>query len=533
MTGSCRRPFGTRDRVIVRLRAALLCVCCACAAVPLAAQQCPDGSPPPCARPVARPAAPPAPTSVAVLYFDNISRDTSDAYLAEGLTEELITRLGQVPRLQVKSRNAVRRFRGEAAGDPAAVGRALGVAHLVSGTVRRQGTRLRVTAELTRATTGVRVWGDVLEGADADLMNVEAEIASAIATAIGGRLAPAERRVLAARPTSSPEAYDHLLRGDFHLAKRTGPEARRALAEYEAAVRLDSGFARAWARVGLAYYFFVDWSWPFPGLTSDSLLARGVAASDRALALDSGNAEAWMARGSLLGYRNPNSLAGAIPALERAVRLDPRNAEAWHLLGAHLAILRQDREALTAFGRALQLDPLRPVTQVNLALALLYQGRDADAERAFDSALVIDPSWYFAHVMRGAVRFDRGDRAGAQADADAAVRLRPPEYTWDSEPLVVTLLASAGDSAAARAHADQLARSIGDSGPLPWAPAQAAAIAFAWAGDADRAMSFLERARGSGAYLWWGMQNPALAPLRADARFQRLLADLRPEGAPR
>jgi TolB-like protein/Tfp pilus assembly protein PilF len=482
---------------------------------------------------VARPAAPPAPTSVAVLYFDNISRDTSDAYLAEGLTEELITRLGQVPRLQVKSRNAVRRFRGEAAGDPAAVGRALGVAHLVSGTVRREGARLRVTAELTRATTGLRVWGDVLEGADADLMNVEAQIASAIAMAIGGRLAPAERRVLAARPTANPEAYDHLLRGDFHLARRTGPEARRALAEYEEAARLDPGFGRAWARVGLTYFLFVDWSWPFPGLTSDSLLARGFAANDRALALDSGNADAWTVRGTLLTYRYSTTLTGAVPALERAVRLEPRNAEAWHLLGAILRTLRQDGEAIAALGRALQLDPLRPVTLSNLALVYWYQGRAADAERALDSALAVDPGWYFAHVMRGAVRLLRGDRTGAQADADAAVRLRPPEYILDSEPLVVALLSSGGDSAAARAHAEQLARSIGDSGPLAYGPAQGAAIAFAWAGDGDRAMSFLERARGAGVYLWWAMQDPSFAPLRTDARFQRLLADLRPPGAPR
>jgi len=501
--------------------------------VTVIAQQCPDGSPPPCARAVARPAAPPSPTSVAVLYFDNISRDTSDAYLAEGLTEELTTRLGQVPRLLVKSRNAVRRFRGEAAGDPAAVGRALGVAHLVSGTVRREGARLRVTAELTRAVTGVRVWGDVLEGADADLMNVEAQIASAIATAIGGRLAPAERRVLAARPTTNPEAYDRLLRGDFHLAKRTGPEARRALAEYEAAARLDPGFARAWARVGLTYFVFVDWSWPFPGLTSDSLLARGFAADDRALELDSANAEAWMARGGLLSYRNTTTLAGAVPALQRAVRLDPRNAEAWHQLGGLLSVERRDGEALAAFGRSLQLDPLRPVTLVTLALVHVYRGRSTEAEQALDSALAIDPGWYFPYVIRGAVRFGRGDRPGAQADADAAVRLRPPEFAFDSEQLVVALLATGGDTAAARARAEQLARSIGESAPLSWSPAQCAAIAFAWVGDADRAMSFLERARGGGVYTWWAMQDPALAPLRSDARFQRLLADLRPPGAPR
>ncbi len=529
------RASGPRymSRMSFRRRVGSLVALGVLASVRLAAGQCPDGTPPPCGRAAARPGAPPAPTSVAVLYFDNISRDTGDAYLAEGLTEELITRLGQVPRLQVKSRNAVRRFRGEAAGDPAAVGRALGVAHLVSGTVRHEGARLRVTAELTRATTGVRAWGDVFEGTDADLMGVEARIASAIATAVGGRLAPAERRVLAARPTTNPEAYDRMLRGDFHLARRTGPEARLALANYEAAVRLDPGFGRAWARIGLVYYLFVDWAWPFADLPTDSLLARGFEADDSALALDSASADAWMVRGSLLADRNPATLSGAVPALERAVRLEPRNAEAWHLLGVTLRSLRRDGEAVAALDRALQLDPLRVVTLTNLALTNEYLGRPDLAERLLDSALAIDPGWYFAHVIRGAIRFARGDRAGAQADADAAVRLRPPDFILDSEPLVVALLATGGDTAAARAHAERLARVIGETGPLTYAPAQAAAIAFAWLGDSDRAMSFLERGRPGGVNTWWAMQDPALAPLWADPRFQRLLAELRPPEAGR
>jgi TolB-like protein/Tfp pilus assembly protein PilF len=516
------------SRIAVALAAYLVC------SVHPVWTQCPDGAPPPCGRGAARSGAQPAPTSVAVLYFDNISRDTSDAYLAEGLTEELITRLGQVPRLAVKSRNAVRRFRGEAAGDPTAVGRALGVAHLVSGTVRRQGDRLRVTAELTRAATGVRVWGDVLERTDADLMSVEAQIASAIATAIAGRLAPSERQSLAARPTVNPEAYDHLLRGDFHLARRTGPEAHRALAEYEAAVRLDPAFARAWARIGLAYELFVDWSWPFPGLTWDSLLARGFTASDRALALDSANADAWSARGLLLSYRDPATQAGSVEALQRAVHLDPRNAEAWHQLGSTLFWQGRGSEALAALGRALELDPQRAITLVVRSWVLMYQGRDADAERVLDSALSLDPESYFAYATRGWVRLRQGDRTGAQTDADAAVRLRPPGYTFDTEPLVVALLVSGGDTAAARAHAEQLAREVGEmgaSGPISWSPASGAAMALAWVGDADRAMAFLERVRSGGVNTWWQMQDPAFAPLKSDPRYQRLLAELRPPWA--
>src|SRR5262249_25938308 len=137
--------------------------------------QCPDGSPPPCNR--ARIAAPAA-TSVAVMYFDNLSRDTADTYLADAITDELITRLRQLDRLQVKSRSAVRRYRGDDVLPPAELGRALGVAHLVNGTVRREGNRVRVTVELTRAATGAHVWGDVLDRTSGDLMTVESDVAT-------------------------------------------------------------------------------------------------------------------------------------------------------------------------------------------------------------------------------------------------------------------------------------------------------------------------------------------------------------------
>src|SRR2546427_5857388 len=123
----------------------------------LAHAQCPDGSPPPCRSATV---AAPSPTSLAVLYFDNASPDSTDDYLAEGLTEAIIAQLGQVGRISVKSRSAGRRFRGANVPDPPVIGRALGVAYLVTGSVQRADRALRVTIELAHATTGMRVWGD-------------------------------------------------------------------------------------------------------------------------------------------------------------------------------------------------------------------------------------------------------------------------------------------------------------------------------------------------------------------------------------
>lgn len=132
----------------------------------------------------------PPPNSIAVLYFDNLSPDSSVAYFADGLTDELIARLGQTGPLGVKSRSAVRPYRGIPANGPASIGRALGVAYLVTGSVRREGDRLRVNVELVRASSGDRVWGEQYDRRRSDLLAIQEEIARAVAGAVGDRLRP-------------------------------------------------------------------------------------------------------------------------------------------------------------------------------------------------------------------------------------------------------------------------------------------------------------------------------------------------------
>jgi len=160
--------------------------------------------------------------TVAVMYLDNQSRDTSDAYLADGLTEEITTKLGQIGRLAVTSNTTMRRYRNGTT-EPAQLGRELRVAQLVSGSIRRAGHRIRVNVELLRARDGVQLWADAYDRTDADLLAIEEDVARAVASAIAGRLLPGEQATLAARPTQNPEAYDHLLRGQLlHRPTHTG-----------------------------------------------------------------------------------------------------------------------------------------------------------------------------------------------------------------------------------------------------------------------------------------------------------------------
>src|SRR3989475_7921870 len=291
----------------------------------LAHAQCPDGSAPPC-RSAAGKA--PSPPSVAVLYFDNASPDSTDDYLAEGLTEAVIAQLGEVGRISVKSRSAVRRFRGRNVPDLPTIGRTLGVAYLVTGSVQRADRALRVTIELAHTATGTRVWGDQFLGADDSLFALQDDIARRVAEGVAGRLLPAERRAVAAvRLTRNPDAYEHFLRGNYGLAQRTSTGLARATAEYRHAAALDSGFVSALARVGLAYALRLDWSWDASGAPpADSLLDRGMAAAGEALRRDPSNSHGWPARGYPAPFRHSSALGGGVAALARAVSLDPRDA---------------------------------------------------------------------------------------------------------------------------------------------------------------------------------------------------------------
>ena len=511
------------------VRVLVLCVCCLCASVRLASAQCPDGTPPPCAvRPFHAPA--PAPNSVAVLYFDNVTRDSNDTYLADGLTEEITGRLSAIERLAVKSHFAVRRYRGSDLEDLTPVARALNVSYLVTGRIRRSGARLRVSAELVRAAGGVQVWGQQFDQAGTDLFAIQEAVAREVATGIVGRLLPNERTAVAARPTRDPAAYDHMLRGNFYLAQRTQPSVTRAIEEYETAARLDPSYTDALARVPYAYALFLDWGWDFPGVPPDSLLRRGVRASDRALQLDSLSSDAWMARGYLAAFAEPRAFAGMREAFGRALALDPRNAEAWHQLGSKLQFLGDDSGAVAADLHASMLDPARAITLRNLGWVYRDERRYAEAKRWLDSAIAVDPTAAYAHLDRAYVLLDLGDTAGARA-ATLLVERYAPAGRPDAQALRVALDATTGDSLAARAGAESMARSVPGTEPIREVPGVYVAAALLAVGEKGRCLDMLGRVRPRGAYLWVWLRNPLFDPIRLDPRFVRLVAESRPPGA--
>jgi len=482
--------------------------------------QCPDGSPPPCRAAPARATPTPPPNSVAVLYFDNLSPDTADAYLADGLTEAVSLRLGHSTQLVVKSPSAVRRLRGRSADlDPAALGRELSVAHLVQGSVRRRGGRLLVTVTLTRAHNGVQEWGERYDRVETDLLVVEEDIGQRVAEAVAGRLLPGDREGLSRRPTSNPAAYDHYLKGNFLIAQRTARAALLAVAEYEIAVGLDPTFARAWARLAFAAGLFADWNLEWPGLSRDSVLARGLAAEARARELDPRLADAWIARGYLLRWTNAPTTA-AEAALARAVELDSSNAEAWHHYGLALFEGRRDSSARAAFQRAVALDPTRAIGLAALAWVEFDLRRDTQALRWADSALRVDPAFAHGYEHRAQVLAHLGRYAAARADAEHAIRLaqRPASLA-----MLAIVEALAGDTAAAK-------RRLADIDPVRDADQHLWTItALVVAGEPERALTALERLSYRKPQLLAALRSREFDAIRDDPRFQRLIEEATPK----
>ena len=474
------------------------------------AAQCPDGSAPPCS---GSPRAAPARNSVAVLYF--ATRDSADAYLADGLTEDLTSLLGNVSSVQVKSPGVVRRAQRAAPGNAPAIAHALGVRYLVDGSVRRIGQRVRVATRLLYGATAVTAWGEVFDRTPDELLALPSVIAREVATRVGGG-PPIGNSAIGTLRTRSPAANDHYLRGNFFLALRSPEATARALVEYREAERLDSGFAAAIGRAAYTYALARTNYYRLPDSPIESLAVRGISIADRALRRDSTSSDAWMARGFLLAYDDPRTLDRSAQAFERAIALDPKNAEAHHQYGQILNWLGRHDDAGRELHFALALDPAHAISYVDLTWT--YIRDTALALSLGDSAVALDPASAYAHRSRALARLRAGDKRGAREDAEVANRLQPGSLTM--ELVLAVVLAQAGDSARARSLIVR----------WPDATSWLALAALVALGDSATALDRLEHWPPDPG-IWAALQRPEFDSLHGNARYERLVVALRPEGA--
>ena len=478
--------------------------------------QCPDGSPPPCRGRATRE----APASVAVLYFENLSRDTTDLYLADGLTEELTSRLGSVDRLRVTGRSVVRRAQQAASGDPIAVGRALNVRYLVEGSLRRAGSRVRVSARLLRASDGVRVWGDDYDRTMDDLLAMQVDIANEVARNVAGQLLPGEQRSLASRPTANAAAYDHYLRSRYLVLRRTDASITQALAELDQALRIDSSFGLAEARRAQA--LVTAFGYGVAIASPESLAAMARRSATRAMRLDREGSETWIALGMTHHWFPPYSMAEARAALERAAQLDPRNADAHHVLGVVLMSVPDNAAAAAAFRRALALEPARAISLLDLAEIEYAERRYPAARRLVDSAYALEPQQARIALFRAFVRLRLGDVTGAAEDAANGYALARGSIRNMALAAVALVDIARGDSAAARRRLEEFSR-------LPLEASTLSAV-LVGLGRHDEALAALERGPLAPIDRNW-MPRSEFDAIRSSPRFAAAWARWAPSGA--
>ena len=308
--------------------------------------------------------------SIAVLPFQNMSGDPEQEYFADGMVEDVITALSRTKALFVIARNSTFSYKGRTP-DIRTVGRELGVGYVLEGSIRKVGTRVRITGQLIDAESGAHVWADRFDSDLSDIFALQDEVASRVVMAIIPTLEQLKIQRLAAKPTESLAAYDCALQCWACIDQLTREANQKALILAERAIQLDPNYALAWAMAAGCYVQRRVWRWSkdFDHETTEALrLAR------RALELDRSDPRVLTLTGFAIGY-----LGGlreeSLALLEKATELDPNNFLAWHQLG--YACLRVGKPAVAHFERALRLNPRdarAPFAVTGLASAHLYSG---------------------------------------------------------------------------------------------------------------------------------------------------------------
>ena len=491
--------------------------------------------------------------SIAVLPFADMSEHADQAYISEGLAEQLLNLLSKVPGLQVAARTSAFSFKGHAADIPT-IGRQLLVANVLEGSVRKIGNHLRVTAQLVRADNGYEIWSEIYDRDLGDIFRIQDEIAAHVVKSLQLKLLGAE--VPRSASTQNTDAYLAFLQGRAKMASQRLTDFKAAVADFERALKLDPNYSPAYvelatAKVLLAEHDVVpDQQAVFAGAVAEAKLLL-----ERALALDPRNAQAYVERGYLRSFTD---LKGAEQDLRKGIALDPNSARGYEGL---VSVLNEDPsrrdEVLPMLEKARLLDPLDPKYDVLKAQFLFYgRGNTTEADALLSEVVARFPKYQQALWRLAEIRHLKGRYADAVMYGEQALKLDPLSV-WNRLALVNTY-ADLGDFAAARAVADEAPHQLpldrirllvkdgewhraAEAAYTAWANGTNTEIVLYWAAlalrvdarathDFSRARAVLEREAG---VTWNADGVPTLPALLGTATASVALADVLTAGGER
>jgi len=450
--------------------------------------------------------------SIAVLPFENLSRDPDNAYFAEGMQDEILARLSKIADLKVISRTSTQRFKS-APGDLREIAKQLGVANVLEGSVQRASDQVRVNVQLINALNDAHLWSDIYDRKLTDIFAVESDIAKTIADTLQAKLTGAEKQLIAAQPTSDLTAYELYLKGRVLWGKRGGENIQQAVGFYEQAIARDPNYALAYSGLAEAYVLLPQYTATAP----QEAYSKAKAAALKALQLDDKLAEAHTALASLI--TSDLGIAASISEFKRAIALKPNYATAhhWYGYGPLRAIGRFD-EAIAEGKRAVELDPLSPIMNANLGETLLCAHRHDEAMAQFRKTLEIDPTFFYAHEVLGLALQLKGDLPAAIAEYTRAQQLSDFE---EVRVMLATAKAQSGDKEAAK----QMLAELEEQGRHRYVRPYWRALLYLSLGNHDEAIRWLGQGVADNASyeIFFIKVDPLLDPLRGDPRFEALV----------
>jgi len=451
--------------------------------------------------------------SIAVLPFDNLSRDPDNAFFAEGVQDEILTRLAKVADLKVIARTSTQRFKSAPENLPD-IAKQLGVANILEGSVQRANDQVRVNVQLINALTSTHLWAEIYDRKLTDIFEVESDIAKTIADTLRAKLTGSEKQMIAAQPTSDTTAYELYHKGRSLWEKRSGDNIPKAISFYEQAIARDPNYALAYAGLADAYILL-----PYYTATAQrDASPKAKEAALQALRLDPNLAEAHAAVGKVLNFAEID-LAGSIREFERAIELKPNYATAHHWLGAGpLVDLGQFEDAIAHGKRAIELDPLSPIINADLGLTLYFARRYDDAGAQLRKALAIDSTFAYSLYNLGMVLQLKGDLPGAIAQYEKAKQ-------FSDDPHISALSGAAKALAGDKNAALQTLTDLDKISPHREVLAYSRALLHLSLNNKDEALRWLEQsfADQDGSNVGPIKVDPMLDPLHGDPRFEALV----------
>jgi eukaryotic-like serine/threonine-protein kinase len=441
-------------------------------------------------------------TSIAVLPFVNATSDPNNEYLSDGLTESLIGTLSQLPDVKVMARSSVFRFKNSE-DDPQKIGKDLNVGSVLMGRVTQHGDTVAVQADLVSTADGSEMWGKHYERKMADVTQVQSDITRDVAKKLQVNPTGNSEAKIGSAGTTNPDAYRFYLEAQQQLYGRTKPGILKSVELFRQAVAADPNYALAWAGLANSYVVASGYGRLIP---PDQSLPLADQASQKAVELDDTSSEAHVARGNALA--TAWKWSAAQPEFRRAIELNPNNANAHYFYAFnYLMPMNHLEDAIEQFRLALALDPLAAIVKTNYALTLMDAHRYPEAQQQFDQIFQRDPSF-------GPGLFYLSQMEATQGQfAEAVSTLRKP---------------GAGDATSLRSWSPDANGFAGmmdavSDGKLP----ANAAVAFALAGNRDRAFDYLEKAVADrDDEVTAVIRFPAFDHLKSDPRWAALLHKL-------